>query len=104
MASPGRTNLSLCCTVSRGFPDARRVGDFGAKALSQFAIDHSRLMRINTSAVNRGRGKVPVYGRDVFKEPSAALKGLLKEVEGVRLCSWAQRGRGLTADRAARLR
>jgi len=35
---------------------------------------------------------VPTHSREVFKESLAALKGLLKEIEGVRLCSRAQRG------------
>jgi hypothetical protein len=65
---------------------------FGAKALSHFATNHSLLTCITTSAVNRGHGRVPACGREVFKEQYAALKGLLKEIEDVTLCPWSAAG------------
>jgi hypothetical protein len=65
---------------------------FGAKALSHFATNHSLLTCITTSAMNPGGGRVPACGREVFKEPYAVVKGLLKEIEDVTLCSWSAAG------------
>src|SRR5215472_1912007 len=92
------TTRGLWLGASRGGARPSPVAS-AARAFPERTNRSSWLRCINTSAVNGGRGKVPAYGRDVFKEPSAPLKGLLKEIEGVTLCSWAQRGSGLGADR-----